>query len=103
MVANYLLKGAVDRNKEQCFYDLCNYQFSGWYVAQIATVRGYLTPTSLGVEYAQAHPSEFDVEELERLQANARRKFEEYPGYWEHYAPTYMSDYEEQWQRVLSA
>jgi putative spermidine/putrescine transport system substrate-binding protein len=103
LVANYLLKGAVDRGKEQAFYDLCNYQFSGWYVAQIATVRGYLTPTSLGVDYAKAHPEEFDVQELERLQANARKKFEEYPGYWEHYAPTYMSDYEEQWQRVLSA
>jgi putative spermidine/putrescine transport system substrate-binding protein len=103
LVANYLLKGAVDRGKEQAFYDLCNFQFSGWYVAKIATVRGYLVPTGLGIEYAKAHPDEFDVAELERLQANARRKFEEYPGYWEHYAPTYMSDYEEQWQRVLSA
>lgn len=102
-MANYLPKKAVDRGMEQAYYDFLDFQFGGWYTAQQMKVHGYLVPTPLGVTYAEQHPDEYDVKALQGLKDRTRRKFTEFPGYWENYSPVYTQDYEEQWQRVLSA
>jgi putative spermidine/putrescine transport system substrate-binding protein len=103
LVANYLLKSAVDRGQEQAYYDMTNYQFGGWYGATITGLRGYITATSLAQEYAKEHPDEFDYERIKEIQDGAERKFQVIGGYWENMRPEYLEDYEREFQRVLSA
>jgi spermidine/putrescine-binding protein len=104
-MAAYVVKNPK-RSKEQtqATYELLNFMLGGWYGAKITLTRGYMTNPQ-AVTYAKANPKDFsasDAEEIARIDANVRRKFQA-GGTWQNRWPTHVEAYESEWARFKAA
>lgn len=98
-----LSKGGKQRGKEDAYYRLCDVFLSPWYCASQMARFGFASMTTGVLDYAKAHPDQFDVKHFEDV---LRKKNERYatPGNaWQNVFPTHLEAYQEWWSRVQAA
>ncbi|AHG05158.1 hypothetical protein HALDL1_04465 [Halobacterium sp. DL1] len=91
-------KGAKNRDAAE---DLVNWMMGGWYNAQITTIRGYLSSSDLGIEYAE-DSEDFDAEFIEQRHEEVRSRFSDDISVFGERYPDTFSYMNSQWNRLTS-
>lgn len=97
-----LTKGAVERGMSDSAHGFANWLLDGYYGCDLATKRGYVVPTDRNVEYAKAHPDQFDPEKISATSEHVKKKFSG-KVYWQNTRPKNFQLYEEWWQKLRNA
>lgn len=90
--------GAANRNATE---QLVNWMMGGWYNAQITTIRGYLSSSALGIEYAE-ESDDYDAEFIQQRHEEVRERFDDDISVEGNRYPETFSYMNEQWDRLTS-
>lgn len=91
-------KGAENRAASE---KLVNWMMDGWYNAQITTIRGYLSSSELGIQYAE-ESDDFDADFIEGRHQEVRQRFSDDVSVFGNRYPETFSYMNEQWNRLTS-
>lgn len=91
-------KGAENRDAAE---DLVNWMMGGWYNAQITTIRGYLSSSELGIDYAE-DSEDFDAEFIQQRHEEVRSRFSDDVSVFGNRYPETFSYMNSQWNRLTS-
>lgn len=91
-------KGAENRAASE---KLVNWMMGGWYNAQITKIRGYLTSSELGIEYAK-DSDEYDAEFIKNRHEEVRSRFSDDVSVFGNRYPETFSYLNSQWNRLTS-
>jgi len=94
--------GAASRGLVDTAHTFANWEMSGYYGCSLAKIRGYVVPNDAGIQYASAHPSEFDPVHQKEILANVEKKFQTMKGsiFWQNVRPKEFRLYEEWWSKL---
>lgn len=100
-----LHKGAKSRNLVEVAHKFANWQISGYYGCAISELRGYVVPSDNAIEYAKAHPTEFNPGKIESTLVHVRDKFQKQGGqtFWQNVRPKEFKLYEQWWSKLRAA
>ncbi len=91
-------KGAENRAASE---SLVNWMMGGWYNAQITTIRGYLSSSELGIQYAEEN-DDFDADFISGRHEEVRQRFSDDISVFGNRYPETFSYMNEQWNRLTS-
>ncbi|WP_311170237.1 ABC transporter substrate-binding protein [Halobellus ordinarius] len=90
--------GAENREASE---SLINWMMGGWYNAQITTIRGYLSSSELGIDYAE-ESEDFDAEFIQQRHEEVRSRFSDDISVVGNRYPDSFSTLNSQWNRLTS-
>ncbi|MDR9430820.1 MAG: substrate-binding domain-containing protein [Natronomonas sp.] len=91
-------KGNENRGASE---SLVNWMMGGWYNAQITTIRGYLSSSELGIDYAE-ESDEFDADFIQQRHDEVRSRFSDDVSVYGNRYPDSFSYLNSQWNRLTS-
>lgn len=80
---------------------LVDWELSGRYGCELASLRGYVVPTDSAIEYSELHPESYSPHEVKGIVENVKNKFFAMKGnvYWQNVRPDNYRLYEERWSK----
>jgi len=91
-------KGAENRATSE---KLVNWMMGGWYGAQITTIRGYMSSSELGIQYAE-ESDDFDADFVQSRHEEVRSRLSDDVSVFGNRYPETFSYMNEQWNRLTS-
>lgn len=91
-------KGAENRAASE---KLVNWMMGGWYGAQITTIRGYMSSSELGIQYAE-ESDDFDAEFVQSRHEEVRSRLSDDISVFGNRYPETFSYMNSQWNRLTS-
>ena len=98
-----LTQDAADRGVDEVFYKMADTCLSPWYTTRQLSRFGFASLTTGMVEYLEAHPDDFDVENLKETLELKNQRYAVKGNAWQNVYPTELRAYQEWWSRVQAA
>lgn len=100
-----LHSGVKKKGLYETAHAFVNWIYSGYFGNQIMKMRGYCSPTEKVMQYAEAHPDEYDPEWIQGKQKHVLDKIKRKKGetYWQNVRPDNFKLYEEWWEKLRRA